>query len=110
MAYLLQKLDGLESANGRCIVATTNNPEKLDAALLRPGRFDLKLCLSNCSVNMYRDILKKYYKYDPYAVSKIEQYAFVPYLHSPLELINIALVHSDIDSVLSQLNLKNKTD
>jgi transitional endoplasmic reticulum ATPase len=40
---LLTLMDGIES-NGRvCVIATTNRPELLDVALLRPGRFDYQL-------------------------------------------------------------------
>jgi hypothetical protein len=61
MAYLLQKLDGLVSADDRIIIATTNNPDKINPALLRPGRFDMKLCLGNCTRKMLADILDYYY-------------------------------------------------
>lgn len=40
-ASLLNRLDGLEAASGILLLATTNNPEKIDPALLhRPSRFD----------------------------------------------------------------------
>lgn len=43
MNQLLTLMDGIES-NGRvCVIATTNRPELLDVALLRPGRFDYQL-------------------------------------------------------------------
>jgi len=37
---LLAEMDGFESKKGVIILAATNRPEILDAALLRPGRFD----------------------------------------------------------------------
>ena len=41
LAYMLNLLDGLNSQEGIIVIATTNNPEQLDPALLhRPSRFD----------------------------------------------------------------------
>ena len=41
MSFLLNLLDGMEPTEGVIVIATTNSPEKLDAALLqRPSRFD----------------------------------------------------------------------
>jgi len=41
LAHLLNVLDGLKDANGVLIIATSNEPQKLDPALLhRPSRFD----------------------------------------------------------------------
>jgi mitochondrial chaperone BCS1 len=38
---LLNALDGVRSQEGRIVFMTTNHKEKLDPALLRPGRADV---------------------------------------------------------------------
>ena len=43
LSTLLTEMDGLELATGVLVLAATNRPEAIDAALLRPGRFDLIL-------------------------------------------------------------------
>ncbi len=58
LGFLLRKLDGLESGEDRIIIATTNHPERIDPALLRPGRFGLHLNLGNCSHSMLEKILE----------------------------------------------------
>ena len=62
LGYILRKLDGLESADGRIIVATTNHPERIDPALLRPGRFGYKIHLTRCTTAMLADILAMVYQ------------------------------------------------
>ena len=39
---LLELLDGMMEMPDRMIIMTTNHPEKLDAALIRPGRIDIR--------------------------------------------------------------------
>ena len=40
---LLNAIDGVAAQEGRALVMTTNHPERLDPALVRPGRADLHL-------------------------------------------------------------------
>ena len=40
---VLNALDGFCAKHGNIVIITTNHPEKLDKALLRPGRIDLKV-------------------------------------------------------------------
>ncbi len=41
LSTLLNVLDGIRETPGRIIILSTNYPERLDQALLRPGRFDV---------------------------------------------------------------------
>ncbi|CAN6972188.1 unnamed protein product [Brassica rapa subsp. trilocularis] len=43
LSTLLTEMDGLEEAKGILVLAATNRPYAIDAALMRPGRFDLVL-------------------------------------------------------------------
>eukprot|EP00927_Polykrikos_kofoidii_P004788 TRINITY_DN11893_c0_g1_i1.p1 TRINITY_DN11893_c0_g1~~TRINITY_DN11893_c0_g1_i1.p1 ORF type:complete len:871 (-),score=144.91 TRINITY_DN11893_c0_g1_i1:16-2385(-) len=45
LTQLLTELDGFSGKDGVVTVATTNRPDLLDEALLRPGRFDRRLVL-----------------------------------------------------------------
>lgn len=100
LAYLLQKLDGLESAENRIIIATTNNPERINPALLRPGRFDIKICLGLCTSNMIVDILSNFYKGGR---DKIQKANIPANKYSPLQLINAAIQTPNMDKLLKKL-------
>ncbi len=43
VSQLLTELDGIEELRGVVTLATTNRPDILDPALLRPGRFDVQI-------------------------------------------------------------------
>jgi len=45
LSGLLNVLDGVVDTPGRIVIMTTNHPEMLDPALIRPGRIDKKLML-----------------------------------------------------------------
>ncbi|KAE8270221.1 hypothetical protein A4X09_0g2130 [Tilletia walkeri] len=53
---LLQVLDGAGSSENRLLIMTTNHPERLDPALIRPGRIDVKVCFENASRSQARDL------------------------------------------------------
>jgi chaperone BCS1 len=103
LAYLLSKLDGLEDNNNRLIIATTNNPDKINPALLRPGRFDIKLCLGNCTTAMYTDILTAYFGLSAADIEIVGNAGIPEKRFSPLEVINAALTHPDLAATLDIL-------
>jgi cell division protease FtsH len=54
---LLAEMDGFDSNQGVIIMAATNRPEILDAALLRPGRFDRHVLVDRPDVKGREKIL-----------------------------------------------------
>jgi chaperone BCS1 len=59
---LLNALDGVASAEERIIFMTTNHPEKLDPALIRPGRVDYKDIIDNATEEQARAMFLRFYK------------------------------------------------
>jgi cell division protease FtsH len=55
---LLVEMDGFDSNRGVIIMAATNRPETLDAALLRPGRFDRTVVVDRPDIKGREAILK----------------------------------------------------
>jgi cell division protease FtsH len=54
---LLTEMDGFEGNTGIIIIAATNRPDVLDAALLRPGRFDRQVTVDTPDIKGRREIL-----------------------------------------------------
>ena len=59
---LLAEMDGFDSRKGVIIMGATNRPEVLDAALLRPGRFDRQVLVDKPDVRGREDILRIHIK------------------------------------------------
>lgn len=62
---LLVEMDGFESNEGVILIAATNRPDVLDPALIRPGRFDRQIVISNPDINGREQILKVHVKKVP---------------------------------------------
>uniref|UniRef100_A0A2N9GMA2 AAA+ ATPase domain-containing protein n=1 Tax=Fagus sylvatica TaxID=28930 RepID=A0A2N9GMA2_FAGSY len=62
LSGLLNFIDGLWSSCGdeRIIVFTTNHKDRLDPALLRPGRMDMHLHLSYCTIDGFKLLATNY--------------------------------------------------
>lgn len=62
LQFLLNLFDGILEIPGRIMILTSNYPEKLDKALIRPGRIDINLVLDKCSENMIIQTFYNFYK------------------------------------------------
>jgi chaperone BCS1 len=58
---ILNALDGIACGTDRIVIATTNHPEKLDPALVREGRFDLKLDIGFMTDETLHDYMGRLY-------------------------------------------------
>ena len=64
---LLVEMDGFDDRQGVILIAATNRPDILDPALLRPGRFDRQIPVSNPDLAGRRAILKVHFGNKPIA-------------------------------------------
>ena len=64
---LLVEMDGFETNEGIIIIAATNRPDVLDPALLRPGRFDRQIVVSNPDLSGREKILRVHVRKVPLA-------------------------------------------
>lgn len=59
---MLNEMDGFEPGEGVLVIAATNSYSSLDAALIRPGRFDLKFTIGNPDFNTRMKLIEIYTK------------------------------------------------
>ena len=62
LSNLLNIFDGLHECSGRIIIMTTNKPDFLDKALIRPGRIDIQIEFGNLSKKDVYLTLKSFWK------------------------------------------------
>ncbi|KAK1687851.1 BCS1 N terminal-domain-containing protein [Colletotrichum godetiae] len=64
LSGLLNAIDGVASQEGRILVMTTNKPESLDEALIRPGRVDLQVGFTNATPAQATELFQRMYEAD----------------------------------------------
>jgi transitional endoplasmic reticulum ATPase len=67
VSQLLTELDGIEELRGVVTLATTNRPDIVDSALLRPGRFDVQIEIAAPDTATRREILAVHTRHQPLA-------------------------------------------
>lgn len=65
LSTLLNEMDGIENAKNVIVIGATNRPDMIDAALLRPGRFDQVIYVAAPTEEGRREILNIYTKNMP---------------------------------------------
>lgn len=101
---ILNLWDGIRETPGRILVISSNHYDKLDPALVRPGRIDITHELSNASHNTISEIYLHLFgnKIDKNLLSKIKDK-----FYSPAEIINIYVSNKNENDFMDRL-LKNK--
>lgn len=58
---LLNAVDGVTTSNGRILIATTNHRDRLDPALVRPGRIDYQLEIGNATALQVQRMYNRFF-------------------------------------------------
>jgi len=61
LSFLLNLLDGTLEASGRILCISSNFPERIDKALIRPGRIDMIVHFRKCNREILRQMVDSFY-------------------------------------------------
>jgi hypothetical protein len=115
---LLNIIDGTFEANGQMIILTTNFKEKIDKALLRPGRFDCHVHLDNATPKTILQMINHFYNKNKDKVKekdfienytdtldKLKQYCYHngKLVWSPAKITQICLSYMDDHDYLNKI-------
>ncbi|KAG6594810.1 AAA-ATPase, partial [Cucurbita argyrosperma subsp. sororia] len=107
LSGMLNFIDGLWSSCGdeRIIIFTTNHKERLDPALLRPGRMDVHINMSYCTPHGFRVLVTNYLgeEADKHDLCREIEELIGEMEVSPAEIAEALLKNDDADVVLQSL-------
>jgi mitochondrial chaperone BCS1 len=101
---LLNALDGVAAQEGRIVVLTTNHRERLDPALIRPGRIDKQLELGNASAQQAAELLLRFYPQDHALAAQLQrEYALRGLQLSPARIQQALISAESADASVAML-------
>jgi len=89
LGFILDAIDGLKEVPGRIIIMTTNYLERLDKALIRPGRIDLILDFKKTTRKTIIDMYKHFFDLQDEQLDLTKFNILKDYQYSPAEINQI---------------------
>lgn len=106
LSYFLNILDGLQECPGRIIIMTTNKPEYLDKALIRPGRIDYNINMTKATTDDIRKMVNHWWENtNPIDIPDSWEQKL-----SHAHIISICRISDNINNTLSRIKNKIETD
>jgi chaperone BCS1 len=105
LSGLLNFVDGLWSTSGeeKIIIFTTNYKERLDPALLRPGRMDMHIHMGYCTLEAFRILANNYHAIDSHATYPEIEELIKEVNVTPAEVAEVLMRNDDTDVALHGL-------
>ncbi|KAL6657946.1 hypothetical protein ACP70R_005726 [Stipagrostis hirtigluma subsp. patula] len=106
LSGLLNFIDGLWSTSGeeRIIVFTTNYKDRLDPALLRPGRMDMPVYMGYCCWEAFKTLAWNYFLVDDHPLFPEIQELLSAVEVTPAEVSEMLLRSDDVDDALRRVS------
>lgn len=79
LSFLLNLLDGTLEASGRILCISSNFPERIDKALIRPGRVDMIVHFKKCNRTILQEMVSNFYdkEFEDWTTDELE-YRWTP--------------------------------
>jgi ATP-dependent 26S proteasome regulatory subunit len=102
---ILSLWDGILETPGRIIIISSNHYDKLDSALIRPGRIDITHKFDNASYNTISEMYFHLFgnNIDANKLTQIKEY-----FYSPAEIINIYMSNKNEEDFIARILLNKK--
>ncbi len=107
LAGILNAIDGIVDAPGRIIIVTSNFPEKLDKALIRPGRIDKLLNLNYIQEDQAIEMCNHFFDKKEVALIESELRNIIRNnKFTPAEIEQFALEVDSVEQIITRLSSK----
>ena len=105
LSSLLNVLDGILESNGIIYIITTNYPEKIDKALLRPGRINFTIDFKKSDYNTIKEMLEYFYEIK---LSEENKYGILENVHTTSYVSGLCISYkNDINKCIELLKQTN---
>jgi hypothetical protein len=101
LAFILNLLDGTLEANGRILAITTNFPERIDRALIRPGRIDMIVNFKKCNLAVVQEMVRSFYDSDTVVNDESLNYKWSPAEVNQILFRNFGNVDAGVAELIS---------
>ena len=103
LSFILNLIDGILEQPGRIIIFTTNKPEILDKALVRPGRVDMKINFTKCSTKCCIDIIKFFFEINENIITNKLVRHDLDNKYTPADIFEICYNENSLDAVIDKI-------
>lgn len=117
LSGLLNVLDGVVDTPERILIMTTNHPEHLDPALIRPGRIDKKILLGYMAPAHATSMIEHYFQCEldeeqrlrvRNAINGSDEKGCAAIHMTPAQIEQLAAEHDEVDAMIEALEEKGR--
>jgi len=109
LSFLLNLFDGVLETPNRILIVTTNFPDRLDKALVRPGRIDLNIEFKSADLEMIWSMLENFYNLSKLDITKLKDDldSRIDSIFTPAEIIAILCNnYKDVNLAIAAMSSK----